>query len=1448
MAEQLKIDINTTAAQASIDRLSESFKAFSSTTVTNIDKAATALERLSKIEKIKAVPKGFTNSIRTLAESLQGMDTSKLQAVSAAFEKLGQTAPELDKAAKAAKSVSTALDKIRAPKGLSDIKTKVKSIPRDMNVMAESAKKSRAAFDKLSSSSNKLKGSFDPLKTVMRGAATASAKIGASFGKLQAKLGPLNTAFAKVKNNLKGFAALGAIAIGFHTLKAAISGILGPIVSTSQAFIDLNLVVDQIDGKGAGAKTLNVLRGVASRTGTSLKVLTQTYTGFRVASESAGVSAEATTKIVEGFSKGLRATGAGAERTKKAFLALEQMFSKGTVSSEELRRQLGDALPGAFTKAAKSIGVTTKELNNLLKQGKVMAKELVPAMAAVLDQDFGSVVAKQLKTAIGQMTLFDNAITELQNSAGEGGLGGVMQGVAKGLEVINQALSSMSLDVFVRALGDVMGVMIAFTTGAIGGFIIGLTAVTEALLQAGKFVASLIPNFDSLTAAMNRIMEAAFAAVPGLKEVVVYLQENATVMKAVALAGQALGIALGLVTARAAGLMVVAGLAAGWKALGLAFASTTITTYSLSGAITALNLAITANPWGVAMAAVGIAGAVFASFSGQVFATAESLAEVDAASRDTAQAATELGRSLEIFQNRLAKTPTLARETADEMFTYETAMKAAKTQVKELEISIRANTSALAQSASSFASYQSVEKDFIAGIKSEVRALEDQKSSLQENAKYITDMGGSTQMAQAGMRNLDREMKSLKDTIKDSNEDLADRQRRESEWARSMKSVSDAAKDQRESLKLWGVALEGTSLALAEKLKKLGMTRTESARYAKTVELLNMSDEKRIALIKKEADRYDKLAVVMSGIVKQQEKLLEKKIADLRAGDATEEQIQKLTSRHRAFINEARGATNALVESSVSANIAARSYSNMGDLTRIAGEETDKANKKFSTTADSFDMAGKAMEKMLPDLSKLGGATEKAATETGKHSDALDKTAPAIDKVKTASEGTATAVSKVSTAMSTASTTFTNVQTSLTGIATSLTNFVTGATTVKDTLPPMNEGLTNMDEGLKVIGEHLPPVTEDLQEFSDLSTTLSTELPVIATGFGSISKALLIVEPLVKPIVDELAKIPPLATGIDTTATAIVDLTQELSDSFEELEKGLKVFEKLADAGDAAAKGFDNANKKADAFKSGLAKVHKAAGQVITQMGKLKKAAEEAFKAAQKVSNAKSSKSTSEKPLGSREGGYSDSPRLISEIPSAMKSLTASSPQLAEGTANTSQFSSKLPGGGIPSILHPNEAVVPLSRGRKIPVALDIDVAPIPLNNLSEVSLTPGSMDATNKSLNRVAYNIEEVTRALGSIELSPQITSVATASEINIEAPNIAPALSAQQEPSLLFEPAANGVDNEDGHKITQESIAPINITFNIQTDDLDGFKRSQDQITREISNSMRRATRRVR
>lgn len=60
-----------------------------------------------------------------------------------------------------------------------------------------------------------------------------------------------------------------------------------------------------------------------------------------------------------------------------------------------------------------------------------------------------------------------------------------------------------------------------------------------------------------------------------------------------------------------------------------------------------------------------------------------------------------------------------------------------------------------------------------------------------------------------------------------------------------------------------------------------------------------------------------------------------------------------------------------------------------------------------------------------------------------------------------------------------------------------------------------------------------------------------------------------------------------------------------------------------------------------------------------------------------------------------KEGGYPGSPVARAAVNPA---VFANAPHYAEGTPNTS--------GGIPAILHDNEAVIPLSRGRKVPVEM----------------------------------------------------------------------------------------------------------------------------------------------
>ena len=62
---------------------------------------------------------------------------------------------------------------------------------------------------------------------------------------------------------------------------------------------------------------------------------------------------------------------------KSAMRATSQVFSKGKVSAEELRQQLGERLPGAFTLFADSMNLTPAELDKALEQGKVTLEDFM---------------------------------------------------------------------------------------------------------------------------------------------------------------------------------------------------------------------------------------------------------------------------------------------------------------------------------------------------------------------------------------------------------------------------------------------------------------------------------------------------------------------------------------------------------------------------------------------------------------------------------------------------------------------------------------------------------------------------------------------------------------------------------------------------------------------------------------------------------------------------------------------------------------------------------------------------------------------------------------------------------------------------------------------------------------------------------------------------------------
>jgi tape measure domain-containing protein len=139
----------------------------------------------------------------------------------------------------------------------------------------------------------------------------------------------------------------------------------------------------------AATRELSFIRAEAKRLGLDLTSTGVAYGSFVAAAKEGNVplvEARRTFLAVAGAASTLKLSAAD---TQGVLTALQQIVSKGTVSSEELRGQIGERLPGAFSIAARSIGVTEKQLQKLLESGSLVSSQFLPKFTRELEKTFG---------------------------------------------------------------------------------------------------------------------------------------------------------------------------------------------------------------------------------------------------------------------------------------------------------------------------------------------------------------------------------------------------------------------------------------------------------------------------------------------------------------------------------------------------------------------------------------------------------------------------------------------------------------------------------------------------------------------------------------------------------------------------------------------------------------------------------------------------------------------------------------------------------------------------------------------------------------------------------------------------------------------------------------------------------------------------------------------------
>jgi tape measure domain-containing protein len=297
--------------------------------------------------------------------------------------------------------------------------------------------------------------------------------------------GPFEALSGKVNNLITRFGALSAAV-------ATVGFAVKPVIEATVALDQMRRVLTTVSGSAEAAEEqIDFLRKTAQASGQQFDLIGASYAKFAASALQSGLSLEDTQKVFESVTLAAGNLGLSSDQAKRALEALSQIASKGVVSMEELRQQLGDALPGVLPLLAKQLGLTQAELNKVVESGQLLASEAIPAIGIALTE-LGP-KAGVVNGIVATFNRFINTVKEAGTTIVEGPLGGAATVVLNAFAGVLRDISfiAVSASEGIKFLGTV----VATVGGIFTGEIKSVEAFGAALDKAAQEGATRIEQF-----------------------------------------------------------------------------------------------------------------------------------------------------------------------------------------------------------------------------------------------------------------------------------------------------------------------------------------------------------------------------------------------------------------------------------------------------------------------------------------------------------------------------------------------------------------------------------------------------------------------------------------------------------------------------------------------------------------------------------------------------------------------------------------------------------------------------------------------------------------------------------------------------------------------------------------------------------------------------------------
>jgi tape measure domain-containing protein len=309
----------------------------------------------------------------------------------------------------------------------------------------------------------------------------------------------MSTAMNKLRG-MVGLVSAGVAGIGFAQVARQIER------ATTQ-MNNINATMRVATGSASAAsRQIGFIREEAQRLGLFFPSVAKQMAQFAAAARSANMTGGELRDIFTGISEASRAMGLTAPQAEGAMMALQQMMSKGKVSAEELRQQLGERMPGSIQIMASALDVTTSKLFEMMENGELLSDEVLPKFGRELQRVFGGQAALQADRIAASIQRLRTAFFDLMS---QGDLEGAAMAIDELAEIISSDDFQESFDSFVENAAE-LGVVFADN-------IDGVVAFGKALAGIGiaRVLSRLGPFINQLTSLVGKIIPTT-AATTGL--------------------------------------------------------------------------------------------------------------------------------------------------------------------------------------------------------------------------------------------------------------------------------------------------------------------------------------------------------------------------------------------------------------------------------------------------------------------------------------------------------------------------------------------------------------------------------------------------------------------------------------------------------------------------------------------------------------------------------------------------------------------------------------------------------------------------------------------------------------------------------------------------------------------------------------------------------------------